>query len=273
MAKICRKAGISQATYFNWKKYDGLLPTEIRRLKQPEQENGKLKKLVADLSLDMEMLQDVIRRKLSSLAGSASWSRRSVASGRSRSARPAKPSSSIGRPTTTNPVAPARLPSNRRSRRSAMFVFATVIVVFTSCCVVKAGAMARTRRGASIANWACNYATKRRSAGSRPSCAMIAGRRRDRTRPGRWTSSMTSWRPDTSCACSRLSIPSPASRRRWRHGLPSAAPMSWRYGKGPARKWDSRQRSASIKAASACPAILTSGPTSADVTLDFSRAR
>jgi len=65
VADICRKAGISQATYFNWKKrYDGLLPTEVRRLKQLEDENGKLKKLVADLSLDREMLQDVIRRKL-----------------------------------------------------------------------------------------------------------------------------------------------------------------------------------------------------------------
>ncbi|MFK4492401.1 putative transposase [Bradyrhizobium sp. USDA 336] len=48
VAEICRKAGISQATYFNWKKkYDGLLPTEMRRLKQLEDENGKLKKLVA----------------------------------------------------------------------------------------------------------------------------------------------------------------------------------------------------------------------------------
>jgi putative transposase len=65
VADICRKAGISQATYFNWKKrYDGLLPTEMRRLKQLEDENGKLKKLVAELSLDREMLQDVIRRKL-----------------------------------------------------------------------------------------------------------------------------------------------------------------------------------------------------------------
>jgi putative transposase len=65
VADICRKAGISQATHFNWKKrYDGLLPTELRRLKQLEDENGKLKKLVADLSLDREMLQDVIRRKL-----------------------------------------------------------------------------------------------------------------------------------------------------------------------------------------------------------------
>ena len=62
---ISRKVGISQATYFNWKKkYDGLLPDEMRRLKQLEDENGKLKKLVAELSLDREMLQDVIRRKL-----------------------------------------------------------------------------------------------------------------------------------------------------------------------------------------------------------------
>jgi putative transposase len=65
VADICRKTVIRQATCFNWKKkYDGLLPTEVRRLKQLEEENGKLKKLVADLSLDKELLQDVIRRKL-----------------------------------------------------------------------------------------------------------------------------------------------------------------------------------------------------------------
>jgi len=45
-------------------KYDGLLPTEMRRLKQLEDENGKLRKVVADLSLDKEMLQDALRRKL-----------------------------------------------------------------------------------------------------------------------------------------------------------------------------------------------------------------
>jgi putative transposase len=54
---ICRKARIGQATYFNWKKkYDGLLPTEMRRLKQLEDENNKLKRIVADLSLDKQML-------------------------------------------------------------------------------------------------------------------------------------------------------------------------------------------------------------------------
>nr|WP_312013693.1 transposase [Bradyrhizobium sp. IAR9] len=57
------------ATYFNWKKtYDGLLPTKMRRLKRLDKENAKLKKLVADLSLEKEMLQDESRRKL---AGSA----------------------------------------------------------------------------------------------------------------------------------------------------------------------------------------------------------
>jgi len=62
--EICRKAGISQATYFNWKKtYDGLLPTEMRRRKQLEDENANLRKVVADLSLDKAILQDVLRRK------------------------------------------------------------------------------------------------------------------------------------------------------------------------------------------------------------------
>jgi putative transposase len=65
VAEVCRKAGISQATYFNWKKkYAGLLPTEMRRLRELEEENGRLKKIVADLTLDREMLQDIVRRKL-----------------------------------------------------------------------------------------------------------------------------------------------------------------------------------------------------------------
>lgn len=57
VAQICRKAGISQATYFSWKKkYAGLLPTEMKRLKQFEDENSRLKKIVADLTLDREMV-------------------------------------------------------------------------------------------------------------------------------------------------------------------------------------------------------------------------
>ena len=65
VAEVCRKAGISEATYYNGrKKYGGLMPSEMKRLKQLEEENQRQRRLVADLSLDKEMLQDVIRRKL-----------------------------------------------------------------------------------------------------------------------------------------------------------------------------------------------------------------
>jgi putative transposase len=57
--------GISEATFYNWKKkYGGLGISEVRRLKQHENENRKLKQLVADLSLDKKMLQDVLSKKL-----------------------------------------------------------------------------------------------------------------------------------------------------------------------------------------------------------------
>ncbi len=65
VAELCRKAGISQATYFNWKKkYAGLMPSEMKKLRELEDENRRLKKIVADLMLDKEMLQDVVKRKL-----------------------------------------------------------------------------------------------------------------------------------------------------------------------------------------------------------------
>ena len=63
--EVCRKMGISDATFYNWrKKFGGLGPSEVRRLKQLEEENTKLKRLVADLSLDKVMLQDVLSKKL-----------------------------------------------------------------------------------------------------------------------------------------------------------------------------------------------------------------
>lgn len=63
--EVCRKMGISQATFFRWKqKYGGLGPSELRRLRQLEEENLKLKRLVAELSLDKVMLQEVVAKKL-----------------------------------------------------------------------------------------------------------------------------------------------------------------------------------------------------------------
>ncbi len=65
VAEVTRKMGISEQTFYRWKKqYGGMGVVELRRLKQLEEENRKLKQLVADLSLDKVMLQDVIRSKL-----------------------------------------------------------------------------------------------------------------------------------------------------------------------------------------------------------------
>ena len=65
VAEVCRKLGISEATFYSWKKkYGGLDPAELRRLRQLEEENAHLKRIVADLTLDKQMLQDVLKKKL-----------------------------------------------------------------------------------------------------------------------------------------------------------------------------------------------------------------
>lgn len=65
VAEVCRKIGISEAAFFNWKrKFSGLGTQELRRLRQLEDENSRLKQVVADLMLDKQMLQDVLKKKL-----------------------------------------------------------------------------------------------------------------------------------------------------------------------------------------------------------------
>ena len=67
--EICRKMGISDATFYKWRqKYAGLGPSELKKLKQLEEENSKLKRLVADLSLDKAMLQDVLAKSFDAFA-------------------------------------------------------------------------------------------------------------------------------------------------------------------------------------------------------------
>jgi putative transposase len=57
--------GVSEPTFYRWKqKFGGLMPSEVQRLRQLEEENARLRRLVADLSLDKEMLQEVVRKKL-----------------------------------------------------------------------------------------------------------------------------------------------------------------------------------------------------------------
>ena len=65
ISEILRKMGISEATFYRWKSaYGGMGVAEIRRLKHLEDENGRLKQLVADLTLDKQMLQDALSKKL-----------------------------------------------------------------------------------------------------------------------------------------------------------------------------------------------------------------
>ncbi len=64
VSDICRKMGIAEQTFYRWKrKFAGMGIAEVRRLRVLEEENRKLKQLVADLSLDKQMLQDVLRKK------------------------------------------------------------------------------------------------------------------------------------------------------------------------------------------------------------------
>ena len=65
VAEIIRRLGITEVTFYRWKKkFAGMGVAEIRRLKQLEDENRRLKQLVADLTLDKQMLQEVLSKKL-----------------------------------------------------------------------------------------------------------------------------------------------------------------------------------------------------------------
>lgn len=63
VAEVCRKLGVTEQSFYRWKKkYGEMLPSDMKKLKQLEEENAKLKRLVADLSLDKAMLQDVLSK-------------------------------------------------------------------------------------------------------------------------------------------------------------------------------------------------------------------
>ena len=138
--EICRKMGISEATFYAWKKkYGGLGVSELRELRQLKEENAKLKQMVADLSLDKHMLQDVLKKKFCSPfsarpSATISWTiliSRCVAVARCCPSAPAciTISLAVGR-TSRCAVGSARLPS---------LGYDTGIGAFISSCVGRAG--------------------------------------------------------------------------------------------------------------------------------------
>ena len=176
VGEVCRKAGISEATYYNWrKKYAGLMPSEMKRLRQLEDENAKLKRLVADLSLDKAMLQDVVSRSrrrpnevrptLCGLIGDASWSIMSAVHGRSASAGPAACSGRNDPATIMLAKVPIRPTSSNGSRRSRRRGYGTAIAVSMSYCNAKAGRSTASGFTGFTGRWVCNCARRRRSDG------------------------------------------------------------------------------------------------------------
>ena len=97
VADVCRKLGISEATFYRWKeRYGGLMPSEVRKLKHFEEENARLRRLVSDLSLDKEMLQEVLRKKFKACTGTgASGSFTHLLSGRHAAGLPCADPASV----------------------------------------------------------------------------------------------------------------------------------------------------------------------------------
>lgn len=113
VAEVCRKLGVSEATFYNWKKkYGGLGPAELRRLRQLEEENARLKQIVADLTLDKQMLQDVLKK--SSEVPAAARVGPAVAGGVSGFGTPGLRDGAVGAHRLSLPRAPPR-----RSRDTA----------------------------------------------------------------------------------------------------------------------------------------------------------
>ena len=161
---------------------------------------------------------------------------------------------------TTNPVAPIRPVLKLASRRSAQPVCGMAIAVCMLCFSVRAGMSTSRRHTESTMSWACNYATRRRSGGSRRSCETIESKRRNRTKPGQWTLSTTSLRPARRSGCSQWSIRSRGSRQSSIRDSITAAKTWCACSTRPVPLLATPRLSGSIRAPSLRPETLICGP-------------
>ncbi len=203
VGEVCRKAGISEATFYAWrKKYAGLMPSEMKRLRQLEEENGKLKRIVADLSLDKAMLQDVIspktmkpdRRRRVVDDVRATWRVSIRRACRRCGLRP----STYHYKSRRGDQAPLRKRIREIAETRVRYGYRRIHVLLR-----REGWLVNPKRvyrlyresGLQLRNKTPKRRVKaklREGTASRP---------RERTRPGRWTSSMTSSRRAGSCGC------------------------------------------------------------------------
>ena len=183
---------------------------------------------------------------------------------------PAASLKSIDPHITTNLVAPIRPVLKLASRRSAQPVCGMAIAVCMLCFSVRAGMSTSRRRTGSIMSWACNCATRRQSVGSRQSYETIESKRRNRTKPGRWTLSTTSLRPARKSGSSPWSIRSRGSRPSSTLGSIIVARMWCACSTRPLPLLATRRLSGSIRAPSLCPETLDLCAYQHNVLLHFS---
>ncbi|GGG73749.1 hypothetical protein GCM10011415_22620 [Salipiger pallidus] len=153
VAEICRKAAMSQTTHPSRKKtYADLLPTDMTRLKQLKDENSRLKKIMAALTLGSGMLQDVIRRKISGLVG---WASVFAGCAATRNVDPdgLAPPGLTAQRSTSNPAAPTRPPWRSGSGRFVRHGFVAAIARFTYVWTVRAGASTSRKSVTPSGSW------------------------------------------------------------------------------------------------------------------------
>lgn len=161
VAEICRKAGISQATYFNRKKdYAGMLPTDMKKLRELENENKRLEKIVADLALGKEVLQDVINLKLRGLLARQRWSTRLELIGRYPSVEHVVLSGSTHGRIGTSSVGPIRPRWNSASKKSARHPCGLAIGASMCFCARRGGRSLQRKPIVFTRNWACSCAIR-----------------------------------------------------------------------------------------------------------------
>ena len=139
------------------------MPSEMKRLKVLEEENVRLKRLVANLSLDKEMLQDVIRRKMQGLVEPGRSSAIGRRATRSANGEPAARFRSTDRPSDTSPAASIRPASRCGSRSGLRPVFATSTDASTCGFGGRVGRSTISATTATIASWDFSYAARRQS--------------------------------------------------------------------------------------------------------------
>ncbi len=200
--EVCRKLGISDATFYIWrKKYGGISPSELKHMRQLEEENLRLKKLVADLSLDKAMLQDVLakkNRRWRACANGSGTCRHVTGPARDRSVLHYKSAAALSatalwRQTTVH--------SACESGKSPKPGFIMATAEFTSCSGGRAGGIITNAFTGSIANRVCPCVSNARGGTNRRSGDNRSLRGCIRIMSGAWILSLTPYLTGVGYVC------------------------------------------------------------------------